>query len=66
MPQIKRSFKNFDEEDFLLDFTVIDWNKIITEKRDPNRETNTLINKITELVDKHAPLIKISKKKSSN
>ena len=60
--EIKRDFKNFDQEDFILDFLSIDWEN---ELMDSNSEEKMkiLIETTNKLIDSHAPLKKIKNQK---
>ena len=59
----KRDVRNFDRENFILDFLNIDWdNTIQIEKKDPNVSFNSLLKEVNTLVDQYLPLKKITKK----
>ena len=59
----KRDMKNFDRENFILDFLSIDWKQILhLEKKDPNLSFSFLQENVYKLVDKYLPLIKLTKK----
>ena len=58
-----RKYKNFDRENFLLDYFDIDWNNTIeVEKEDVNHSLANFMGKINGLVDKYIPLKKVSQK----
>ena len=58
----KRDTKNFDRENFILDFLAIDWENEL----DNNTETATLtfFNKMNELIEKYIPRRKITQEES--
>ena len=59
----KRVTKNFDRENFILDFLDIDWFEWLeTGKEDINHSSSRFIEKINELLDKYVPLKKLSQK----
>ena len=59
----KRVTKNFDRENFILDFLGIDWVEWLeTGKEDINHSSSRFIEKINELLDKYVPLKKLSQK----
>ncbi|XP_057305356.1 uncharacterized protein LOC130642284 [Hydractinia symbiolongicarpus] len=59
----KRNYSKFNEEAFLLDLTKINWdNEISLSKNDPNYSFDKFNHAINQLLDKHIPLKKMSKK----
>ena len=55
----KRDTKNFDRENFLLDFLDVDWSSVIKlEREDPNYSFNLYANTLEKLIDKYTPLRK--------
>ena len=59
----KRVIKNFDRENFILDFLGIDWVEWLeTEKEDINHSSVKFIDKMNELLDKYVPLKKLTQK----
>ena len=59
-----RSFRNFDPKDFEKDIENIDWNRTIQiPSRNPNLSFQLFLSKIDNLLDKHCPLKKPSKRK---
>ena len=59
----KRSMGKFDRVEFILDFLDIDWkHSLEIDKGDVNNSLQIFNTKMTELLDKHAPLKKVSKK----
>ncbi len=59
----KRDYKNFDKENFILDFLAIDWDEILKiQENDPNLSFEILQNSVNTLIDKYIPLKKLSKK----
>ena len=59
----KRVTKNFDRENFILDFLDIDWAEWLeTGKEDINHSSSRFILKMNDLLDKYAPLKKLPKR----
>ena len=59
----KRNFKNFDRNKLKEDFYKVDWDKVILENdNNINDAFNGFYKTLTEILDYHAPLIKITKK----
>ena len=59
----KRNFKNFERNKLKEDFYKIDWDKVIHENdNNINDAFNSFYKTLTEILDHHAPLIKITKK----
>ena len=59
----KRFTKNIDRENLILDFLSINWPECLeANTNDVNHSFSNLFAKITELLDKHAPLKKVSQK----
>ena len=59
----KRDMKNFDRENFVLDFLDIDWLECLElDKNDVNNSTSNFIHKMNDLLDKYLPLKKLSQK----
>ena len=59
----KRDFTKFNRDDFILDFLAVDWEKILNiQNNDPDKNMNILINTTNKIIEKHAPLIKYTKK----
>ena len=53
----RRSYKNFDNEKFILDFLDNDWEQLLQlDKIDPNLSTSTLVEVTSKILDIHAPL----------
>ena len=60
----KRVTKNFDRENFILDFLDTDWVEWLeTGKEDINYSSSKFIDKINELLDKYVPLKKTLSKR---
>ena len=58
-----RSFKNFDRENFLLDVLSINWNPTLElDKKDVNLSCQNFLSTVNSIVDKYAPIRKLSKK----
>ena len=63
MTMYKRDTKNLNRENFLLDLLDIDWSSVIKlEREDPNFLFNLYENTLNTLIDKYAPLRKITQK----
>ena len=61
----RRDMKNFDRENFVLDFLDIDWCECLElDKNDVNNSTSIFIHKMNDLLDKYLPLKKLSQKHS--
>ena len=61
--QYKRDTKNFSKDDFILDYLNIDWDsELQLEKNDASFSTDNFFTKMTEIIDKHMPLRKLSAK----
>ena len=58
----RRDFSKFNEVIFLSDIQSIKWDKELEGHNDVNKLFETFYNKLLEVVDKHVPLNKISKK----
>ena len=61
LPKFSRDFKNFNSEDFILDFLSIDFDEI-TRTPDLNNSFNSCLDKIDKLINVHLPLRKMTKK----
>ena len=55
----KRDTKNFDKENFILDYLDINWEEYLNTE-DVNEATEKFIAKMNELIDKYTPLRKIT------
>ena len=59
----KRNFKSFDRENFLLDLLNINWDNIIqVNNQNPNSSFNSFLTTLNQLLDRYAPLQKITNK----
>ena len=58
---LTRDFKNFNRENFLLDFLTIDFDEILNHS-DLNISFNTCMDQIDDLIKQHMPLRKLSKR----
>ena len=59
----KRNMKSLDNENLVADVTNINWHELLSvEKMDVNYSFDNVYNKISEIIEKHAPLKKLSKK----
>ena len=60
---MKRDLKNLDKEALLADVMDVNWPEVLSlDKCDPNHSFENLDNKINEIIDKHVPLKKLTKK----
>ena len=63
----KRDFKQFDRENFLLDFLAIDRDDVmLIENNKPNESFNSFFNKIDSLVEIYIPLRKLKMRLRAN
>ena len=60
--QYKRDTKNFSKDEFIMDdYLDINWNsQLEIEKNDVNHTTEILFTKMSAIIDKHMPLIKLT------
>ena len=56
-----RDFKNMDRENFLIDLAAIDMEADVMVNNNGEQSLNNLLDKINELIDKYAPLRKITR-----
>ena len=59
----RRNFKNIDQENLLQDVYNIDWTSLVYTVSDIDSATENFVNEIESLLDKHAPLRKVSNRK---
>ena len=58
---MKRNMKNFDRQNFILDYLSTDWDELIEiEKNDVNYSLSKFFHKTNELLDKYVPNKKVS------
>ena len=58
------TWSNFDQENFILDYSSIDWNETLKiEEQNIDYSTEIFLNKINELVNNFAPYKKTNKYK---
>ena len=58
-----RDSRNFNKDNFISDYRSMDWNAIIdASKKDVNFSIESFLTKFNELLDKHLPLRKMTKK----
>ena len=50
-------------ENFILDYFSVDWNSLINNDKDVNLSFNNFFKRINAILDNHAPLRKVTKKK---
>ena len=63
----KRSMKNLDKEDFILDLLEVDWKSTIKiDNNDPNYSFNEFEKKLNSIIDRHMPLKKLTRKEISH
>ena len=58
-----REYSNYSETSFLRGFSRIDLIGIVSRSSDVNKSFSSFYNKLNNLIDKHAPLKPISKRK---
>ena len=62
----KRNFKNIEKDKLLCDFTNVNWDQTLKlDEKNSNISFNIFFETINTIVNKHAPLKKISNKKVS-
>ena len=59
----ERDWCNFVQENFILDYFSVDWNSLINNDKDVNLSFNNFFKRINAILDNHAPLRKVTKKK---
>lgn len=58
-----QDWKNFNRENFILDFFSVDWTKELElHKRDPNFSFSAFYSLLTSLIDRNVPIRKMTKK----
>ena len=63
----QRNFKNFKEQNFLSDLKKIDWDTVFSDcKQDVDLSYKKFLDKITKLLDIHAPVKKLSHKEKKS
>ena len=61
----ERSWKNFNQAEFVMDYFDKDWSNILNLKHgNVNVSMENFVNNMNDLLDKHAPFKKIRKYKS--
>ena len=58
----RRDYSNFNEENLLHDVTLIDWGNVFPVTDDVDLIFESFHTKISDIVDKHVPIRKLSKK----
>ena len=59
----ERDWSNFVQENVILDYFSVAWNSIINNHKYVNLSFNNLFKRINAILDKHAPLRKVTEKK---
>ena len=59
----RRNFKNINQDQLIQDVYDIDWNNLVYAVENIDMATDNLINEVELLLDKHAPLQKISNRR---
>ena len=59
----ERDWSNFMQENFILNYFSVDWNSLINYDKDVNHSFNNFFKRINAILDNHAPLRKVAKKK---
>ena len=60
----RRCYKNFDKNEFIRDVEKLNWQNIIKDDDNPNDSLNQLVKIFDNILDKHAPFKKLSKKQA--
>ena len=62
---VTRDFSKFSEEKFINDLSLLNWESAVSEStNDVNKSFSTFYNKLNRIVNKHAPIKTISKRKA--
>ena len=62
---VTRDFSKFSEEKFINDLSQLNWESAVSEStNDVNKSFSTFYNKLNRIVNKHAPIKTISKRKA--
>ena len=59
----ERDWSNFVQENFILDYFSVDWNSLTNNDKDVNLFFNNFLKRINAILDNHAPLRKVTKRK---
>ena len=55
-------FSKFDEEEFINDFSLLDWNNISSDYMDANTKFDIFYDQISQFINSHVPRRKLSKR----
>ena len=58
----KNDFSKFDEEKFINDFSLLDWNSFSSDYMDANTKFDILYDQISQFINSHVPRGKLSKR----
>ena len=58
----KNDFSKFDEEKFINDFSLLDWNSISSDYMDANTKFDIFYDQISQFINSHVPRRKLSKR----
>ena len=58
----KNDFSKFDEEKFINDFSLLDWNNISSDYMDANTKFDIFYDQISQFINSHVPCRKLSKR----
>ena len=62
---LRRDYSQFSEHDFLAELAEINWDTVVNmEQGYINRSFSTFFNKVNKIVDKHAPLKTLSRRRA--
>ena len=62
---VTRDFSKFSEEKFINDLSQLNWKSAVSEStNDVNKSFSTFYNKLNRIVNNHAPIKTISKRKA--
>ena len=56
-----RDFSHFSESSFLHDLQQVDWDSFVAHDNDINKTFTTFYNIFNKIVNKHAPILRISR-----
>ena len=60
----KRNYSSYKEEGLLAEVQSVNWEEVVPAEADVEQPFDSFHNKLTEIVDKHVPLKRVSKQQS--
>ena len=60
----ERDWSNFVQKNFILGYFSVGWNSVINDDKDVNLSCNNFFKRINAILDNHAPLRKVTKKRT--